>query len=204
MVIIGVTGGTGSGKTSVVRRITECFPNGTFAVIPQDSYYYDLSHVPFEQRRLTNFDHPDAFDWHLFVQQIDDLRKGKAIEQPVYDFCSSTRLKETVHVEPCEVIIIEGIMTFYDDRLRGLMDLKVYVDVPADERLIRVILRDTVERGLTLEKIIDKYRKLIKPMHEKFIEPSKQYADLVVLNVGEIDSAIEELRGEIENRMRKL
>ena len=156
MIIIGIAGGTGSGKTTVVRKIIESLPPGSVAVIPQDSYY---------KRKQTNFDHPDAFDWPLFEQQIADLRQGHPIEQPTYSYLVCTRLPETVRVEPKEVIIVEGIMSLYDKELRDLMDLKIFVDAEPDERLLRVITRDMVERGHPLEMLIDKYRNILKPMH---------------------------------------
>ncbi len=165
MIIIGIAGGTGSGKTTVVRKIIESLPPGSVAVIPQDSYYNDQSSIPLEIRKQTNFDHPDAFDWPLFEQQIADLRQGHPIEQPTYSYLVCTRLPETVRVEPKEVIIVEGIMSLYDKELRDLMDLKIFVDAEPDERLLRVITRDMVERGHPLEMLIDKYRNILKPMH---------------------------------------
>ncbi len=197
--IIGIAGGTGSGKTTLVRKIVEGFPVGCVAVIPQDSYYKDLSHIPVEIRRDTNFDHPNAFDWDLFIEQINDLRRGKTIEQPVYSYVTSSRLAETHRVEPCKVIVIEGIMAFYDKRLRELMDLKVFVDAPADERLLRVIVRDIAERDLSLDALVQKYRKRIKPMHDQFIEPMKQYADLIVSTIGDTAPAIDLIKTYIKS-----
>lgn len=191
MLIIGIAGGTGSGKTTVVRKIVESLPEGSVAVIPQDSYYNDQSALPLEVRKKTNFDHPDAFDWPLFAQQIADLRHGRAIEQPTYSYLVCTRLPETIHVEPKEVIIIEGIMSLYDKELRDLMDLKIFVDAGPDERLLRVISRDMVERGHPLEMLIDKYRDVLKPMHDQFIEPTKQFADIIVPNGGNNQKAID-------------
>lgn len=191
MLIIGIAGGTGSGKTTVVRKIIESLPEGSVAVIPQDSYYNDQSSLPLEVRKKTNFDHPDAFDWPLFARQIADLRQGRAIEQPTYSYLVCTRLPETVHVEPKEVIIIEGIMSLYDKELRDLMDLKIFVDAGPDERLLRVISRDMVERGHPLEMLIGKYRDVLKPMHDQFIEPTKQFADIIVPNGGTNQKAID-------------
>ena len=179
MIIIGIAGGTGSGKTTVVRKIIESLPLGSVAVIPQDSYYNDQSSIPLEIRKQTNFDHPDAFDWPLFEQQIAELRKGHPIEQPTYSYIICTRLPETVHVEPKEVIIVEGIMSLYDKELRDLMDLKIFVDAEPDERLLRVITRDMVERGHPLEMLIDKYRNILKPMHDEFIEPTNNMPTLL-------------------------
>ena len=190
MTIIGIAGGTGSGKTTVVRKIVEALPECSVAIIPQDSYYKDQSHIPLEDRRKTNFDHPDAFEWELLAHQIEELRQGRAIEQPTYSYITCTRLPETVHVEPREVIIMEGIMTLYDKKLRDLMDLKIYVDAGADERLLRVIERDTAERGHPLEMLIGKYRNILKPMHDEFIEPTKQFADIIIPNGGNNERAI--------------
>ena len=194
MKVIGIAGGTGSGKTTLVRRIVEGLPDGIVAVIPQDSYYKDLSHIPFDKRRDSNFDHPDAFDWELFRKQVDELRAGKAIEQPIYSYVTSTRAAETLHVDPCEVIIIEGIMALHDARLREMMDLKVFVDAPADERLLRVIVRDIAERDMALDALVEKYRKRIRPMHDEFIEPMKAYADVVVSTAGDTSAAIDLIR----------
>lgn len=203
MIIIGIAGGTGSGKTTVVRKIVESLPKGSVAVIPQDSYYNDQSDMPLEERKKTNFDHPDAFDWTLFGQQIAELRHGRAIEQPTYSYLVCTRLPETIHVEPKEVIIVEGIMSLYDKGLRDLMDLKVFVETSPDERLLRVITRDTVERGHPLEMLIDKYRNVLKPMHDQFIEPTKQFADIIVPNGGTNQKAIDILTTYIEKMLER-
>ncbi len=203
MIIIGIAGGTGSGKTTVVRKIVESLPKDSVAVIPQDSYYNDQSDMPLEERKKTNFDHPDAFDWTLFGQQIAELRHGRAIEQPTYSYLVCTRLPETIHVEPKEVIIVEGIMSLYDKGLRDLMDLKVFVETSPDERLLRVIARDTVERGHPLEMLIDKYRNVLKPMHDQFIEPTKQFADIIVPNGGTNQKAIDILTTYIEKMLER-
>ncbi len=190
MLIIGIAGGTGSGKTTVVRKIVESLPQNTVAVIPQDSYYKAQWDVPEEERKKTNFDHPDAFEWPLLAHQIAELRAGRAIEQPTYSYITCTRQAETVHVEPREVIIVEGIMTLYDKSLRDQMDLKIFVDAEPDERLLRVIERDQEERGHPLEMLITKYRNVLKPMHDEFIEPTKQYADIIIPNGGENARAV--------------
>lgn len=194
MLIIGIAGGTGSGKTTVVRKIIETLPANVVAVIPQDSYYKHQWDVPEELRKKTNFDHPNAFDWELFEQQIEDLRNGHAIEQPTYSYLTCTRQKETIHVEPREVIIVEGIMALYDKKLRDLMDLKIFVDADTDERLLRVIERDIAERGHPLEMLIDKYRNVLKPMHDEFIEPTKLYADIIIPNGGDNARAVAMMR----------
>ena len=183
--IIGIAGGTGSGKTTVVKKIVEALPPHHVAVVPLDSYYNDTSHMTDEERKAINFDHPDAFDWKLLTRQLNDLRSGKAIEQPTYSYILSNRLPETIHVEPKPVIIIEGIMTLLDKTLRNMMDLKIFVDTDPDERLIRNIERDTIDRGRTVSMVVDRYRKVLKPMHEQFIEPTKRYADLIIPQGGE-------------------
>lgn len=202
MYIIGIAGGTGSGKTTVVRKIVEALPGDKIALIPQDSYYNDTTHLSMEERRRINFDHPDAFDWELLTHQIEELRNGRAVEQPTYSYIESNRQAETVHVEPCEVIIIEGIMALWKKELRDLMDLKIFVDADSDERLIRVIQRDTVERGRTTQMVIDRYLDVLKPMHEEFIEPTKRYADLIVPQGGSNTRAIEIMRTYIIHRLR--
>jgi uridine kinase len=202
MTIIGIGGGTGSGKTTVVRKIIESLPDNSVAVIPQDSYYNDQSDLPLEVRKRTNFDHPDAFEWSLLAHQIEELRQGRAIEQPTYSYITCTRLSETIKVEPKEVIIVEGIMALYDKNLRDLMDLKIFVDADPDERLIRVIQRDTVERGRTTQMVLDRYLDVLKPMHEEFIEPTKRYADLIIPQGGHNQQAIEIMRTYIIHRIK--
>ena len=203
MLIIGIAGGTGSGKTTVVRKIVDTLPKDMVAVIPQDSYYNDQSDLPLEVRKRTNFDHPDAFEWPLLARQIDDLRHGRAIEQPTYSYLTCTRLPETVHVEPRDVIIVEGIMTLYDRKLRELMDFKIFVDAESDERLLRVIERDMAERGHPLDMLIGKYRQVLKPMHDEFIEPTKQYADIIIPNGGENARAIAMMKMYILSALNK-
>lgn len=203
MIIIGIAGGTGSGKTTVVNKIVESLPEGSVAVIPQDSYYNDQSHLPVEVRKKTNFDHPDAFDWKLLAKQIEELKQGHAIEQPTYSYLICTRLTETVHVEPKEVIIVEGIMSLYDKTLRDQMDLKIFVDAGADERLLRVIQRDIAERGHPLEMLIDKYRNTLKPMHDMFIEPTKQYADIIIPNGGDNAKAVRMMQMYVKSALKE-
>ena len=180
MTIIGIAGGTGSGKTTVVRKIVEALPPNYVAVVPQDSYYNDTTHMTDEERKAINFDHPDAFDWRLLIKQIGELKEGKAIEQPTYSYILSNRLPETVHVEPKPVIIVEGIMALVNRKLRDMMDLKIYVDCDSDVRLIRNIQRDIVERGRTVDMVVNRYLEVLKPMHEQFIEPSKRYANIII------------------------
>ena len=194
MLIIGIAGGTGSGKTTVVKKIACSLPTDSVAIIPQDSYYNHQWDVPEDVRKRTNFDHPNAFDWKLFEEQIEALRNGHAIEQPTYSYLTCTRQQATIHVEPKDVIIVEGIMALYDPKLRELMDLKIYVDAAPDERLLRVIQRDIAERGHPLEMLIDKYRNVLKPMHDEFIEPTKQFADIIIPNYGGEKRAVEMVR----------
>ena len=180
MLIIGIAGGTGSGKTTVVRKIMESLPQGEVVLLQLDSYYKDSSNVPEDRRQLINFDHPNAFDWDLLHEHILRIRAGKSIEEPIYDYITCSRQPETIHIEPREVVIIEGILSLYDTKLRDMMDLKIFVDTDPDERLIRVMQRDVMERGRTFEAVMERYMRVLKPMHEQFIEPCKSYADLIV------------------------
>lgn len=199
MTIIGIAGGTGSGKTTVVRKIAEALPPHHVVVVPLDSYYNDTSHMTEEERHAINFDHPDAFDWKLLIKQINELRNGQAVEQPTYSYIKCNRLKETLHVEPKPVIIIEGIMTLLNKKLRDMMDLKIFVDTDSDERLIRNIQRDVLERGRTVDMVISRYLEVLKPMHEQFIEPTKKYADLIIPQGGENHKGINILCKYIES-----
>jgi uridine kinase len=198
MTIIGIAGGTGSGKTTVVKHIADALPPHCVAVVPLDSYYNDTTNMTAEERRAINFDHPDAFDWKLLTEQIKMLKSGQAIEQPTYSYIESNRQKETIHVEPKPVIIIEGIMTLHYKRLRDMMDLKIFVDTDSDVRLIRNIRRDVVERGRTVDMVLDRYEKVLKPMHEQFIEPTKKFADLIIPQGGSNKTGIHILKTYIE------
>ena len=198
MTIIGIAGGTGSGKTTVVRKIAEALPPHCAVVVPLDSYYNDTSSMTEEERHAINFDHPDAFDWKLLVKQVNELRHGIAIEQPTYSYLKCNRLPETIHIEPKPVIIIEGIMTLLNKKLRDMMDLKVFVDTDSDERLIRNIKRDVVESGRTVDMVINRYLEVLKPMHEQFIEPTKKYADIIIPQGGENRTGIDILCKYIE------
>ena len=202
--IIGIAGGTGSGKTTVVKKIVEALPPHHVAVVPLDSYYNDTSHMTEEERRAINFDHPDAFDWKLLIKQINDLREGRAIEQPTYSYLKCNREKETIHVEPKPVIIVEGIMTLLNKRLRDMMDLRIFVDCDPDERLIRNIQRDTIDRGRTVSMVVDRYLKVLKPMHEQFIEPSKKFADIIVPEGGYNEVALEMLNERIHALLKEV
>ena len=183
--IIGIAGGTGSGKTTVVKKIVEALPPHHVAVVPLDSYYNDTTSMTEEERHAINFDHPDAFDWKLLIKQINELREGRAIEQPTYSYLKCNRLPETIHVEPKPVIIVEGIMTLLNKKLRDIMDIRIFVDCDSDERLIRNIQRDTVERGRDVQTVLDLYLSVLKPMHEQFIEPTKRFAHIIIPEGGD-------------------
>jgi len=202
MLIIGIAGGTGSGKTTVVSKIIESLPPNEVVLLPQDSYYKDSSHVPVEERQNINFDHPDAFDWELLTSHLKMLKEGKTIEQPTYSYITCTRGPETIHIEPCDVVIVEGILTLCNKKLREQMNLKVFVDTDSDERLIRVINRDIKERGRTASQVMDRYTKVLKPMHLQFIEPTKRYADLIIPEGGTNKMAIHILTMYIKNNLR--
>lgn len=203
MLIIGIAGGTGSGKTTVVKKIIDSFPQGEVAVMPQDNYYKDSSHVPPELRQQINFDEPGAIEWPLLVGHLKQLKEGKSIEMPTYSYLTCTRQKETITVEPRDVVIVEGILVLCDPELRGMMDVRVFVDADADERLIRVISRDCVERGRTPKMVIDRYQEVLKPMHCQYIEPSKRFADLIVPQGGSNTVAITLLTDYIESRLKR-
>lgn len=203
MLIIGIAGGTGSGKTTVVKKIIDSLPAGEVVLLPQDSYYKDSSHIPAEKRQSINFDHPNAFDWPLLSKHVAMLRNGQSIEQPTYSYLTCSRQAETIHIQPREVIIIEGILALCDPELRSMMDLKIFVDTDPDERLIRVIQRDVLERGRTAEAVMERYTRVLKPMHLQFIEPSKRYADLIVPEGGENDVAIHILTMYIKKHLHQ-
>ena len=198
MTIIGIAGGSGSGKTTVVKQIVKALPPHCAAVVPLDSYYNDTTGLTPEERKQINFDHPDAFDWKLLTEQIKKLKNGEAIEQPTYSYIESNRLKETVHVEPKPVIIIEGIMALHYKKLRDMMDLKIFVDTDSDVRLMRNIRRDVVERGRTVDMVLEHYETAVKPMHEQFIEPTKKFADIIIPSGGDNKTGIHILKTYIE------
>lgn len=199
MLIIGIAGGTGSGKSTVVRKIIDSLPKDEVAVLPQDCYYKDNHHIPLEERLGMNYDEPAAIEWSLLTRQLAQLGRGESIEMPTYDFITCSRLKETIHVEPREVVVVEGILVLTDKKLRDMMDVKVFVDAEADERLIRVIHRDCIERGRTPQMVIDRYQAVVKPMHELHIEPSKRYADLIVPQGGHNKVAVKLLTDYIRS-----
>lgn len=202
MLIIGVAGGTGSGKTTVVNNILKKLSSDEVIVISQDNYYRDGSHLPFEVREKTNFDHPRSIDFELLVEHLKKLKKGKTIHQPVYSFLTHSRTGEEITTPAKKVIIVEGILVLTNPDLRELFDLKVYVHTASDERLIRRIRRDIQERGRDLEEVITRYQKTLKPMHEQFIEPSKDYADIIIPNEGKKNTvAIDVMRTVINNKL---
>ncbi len=202
MLIIGIAGGTGSGKTTVVNKIINALPPGEVAVMPQDSYYKDSSHVPPEERQKINFDEPASIEWTLLEKHLKELKEGKTIEMPTYSYLTCTRQPETVTVQPRDVVIVEGILVLTDPAMRDMMDVKVFVDTDADDRLIRVIARDCVERGRTPMMVINRYQDVLKPMHQMYIEPSKRFADLIVPQGGNNIVAINLLTDYIESRLR--
>lgn len=203
MIVIGIAGGTGSGKTTVVNKIINSLPSGEVAVIPQDSYYKDSSHVPVEERSKINFDEPNAIEWPLLVEHLKQLKEGKTVDMPTYSYISCTRQAETIEVKPSDVVIVEGILVLTDPILRSMMDVKVFVDADADDRLIRVIARDCIERGRTPQMVIDRYEDVLKPMHLQHIEPCKRFADIIVPQGGSNIVAIRLLTDYIESRLNK-
>ena len=190
-VVIGVAGGSGSGKTSVTKAIYDSFKGHSITMIQQDFYYKDQSDLPFEERLKTNYDHPLAFDNDLLIEHIEKLLRYEPIEKPVYDYSIHTRSKEVIAVEPKDVIILEGILILEDERLRNLMDIKLYVDTDADIRIIRRLSRDIKERGRTLDSVIEQYTNVVRPMHNQFIEPTKRYADVIIPEGGQNHVAID-------------
>lgn len=202
-IIIGVTGGSGSGKTTVSKAIYNQLHGQAIQIITQDTYYNDQSSMTMAERKAVNYDHPLAFDTDLLIKQLTDLRNNKAIEMPVYDYTQYTRSAETVHVEPQDVIILEGILILDDERLRDLMDIKVYVDTDDDIRIIRRIKRDMAERGRTLDSVINQYLATVKPMYHQFVEPTKRYADIIVPEGGENRVAIDILTTKVRDILVK-
>ena len=203
MLVIGIAGGSGSGKTTVVKAITDKLSEDKVVVIPQDSYYKDSSDLSDEEKRNHNFDHPDAIEWDLLCEQLKALKEGKSVEQPIYSFISCTRSKtETKHVEPAEIIIIEGILIFTCPELRNQMDIKIFVDADDDDRLMRVMERDISERGKDVHWVIERYSRTVKPMYLQFIEPSKRYADVIIPQGGHNKVAIEVITATVEKFLK--
>ena len=201
--VIGVAGGSGSGKSTVTREVLASIGPEMAAVVMQDDYYLDQSHLSPEERRKTNYDHPDAFDWPLMVQHVQALRRGEAIEMPTYDFAQDNRASETVTVKPAPVIVIEGLFALYDADLRKMMSLKIFVDTAPDVRFIRRLQRDIAERGRSTENVIQQYLETVRPMHKQFIEPTKRRAD-VILPHGANGPAVDIITTKVVNVIRDL
>ena len=199
--IIGIAGGTGPGKSTVARNVAKALSTSSVAFIDMDAYYRNFAHVPLEERRHINWDHPDAFDWDLLLTQLTALLGGESIDKPIYDFVSHTRSAQTASIPTAEVIVIDGILLFVDARVRDLCDVKVFVDADADIRLIRRIRRDVAKRGRALEEVIEQYLTTVQPMHLQFVEPSKRYADVIVPRGGHNPVAIEMIVAKIERRL---
>lgn len=198
MLIIGIAGGSGSGKSTVVKKIVKRLPKDSVSVIYQDSYYKDNGHLDPEERSKINFDHPSAIEFNLLVKHLDMLREGKTVQMPIYSYLTCARAKETIPVFPREVVIVEGILILANPRMRERMDIKIFVDADADDRLMRVIRRDIEERGRSFLDVLEHYEKFVKPMHLQFIEPSKRYAELIVPQGGENHVAIDVITSMIK------
>ncbi len=201
MFVIGIAGGTGSGKTTVVKKILSQLNKKQVSFLAQDSYYKDNSHLPMEERQKMNFDHPESIEFDLLCEHIELLKKQQSVEQPTYSYLTCTRQEETIHVDPKPVIIVEGILIYTYKPLVDLIDIKVFVDADADDRLSRVIQRDMSERGRTAEMVLERYEETVKPMHLQFIEPSKRVADIIVPQGGMNDIAIGVLLNTIEKKL---
>lgn len=203
MIIIGIAGGTGSGKTTVVRKIANVVPEKNVAILMQDSYYNDNAHLSFEERQKINYDHPNSIDFDLLLKQINDLKTNQPIEQPIYSYTTHTRTGDYTVIHPKEILIVEGILIFTNEELRKLCDIKIFVHTDSDLRLIRRIKRDINERGRDLDEVLTRYEKTLKPMHNRFIEPTMKYADLIIPVGGENKVAIDILTSMINEKIKK-
>lgn len=201
MLIVGIAGGTGSGKTTVVNKLMKKFPNGEVIVIPQDAYYKDNSHIPPGERQKINFDHPDSLEFSLLISHLQQLKKGLSVQMPVYSYLTCLRSEETITVKPARVVLVEGILILTDPLLRNIFDIKVFVDADADDRLGRVIQRDIAERGRSVQMVLRRYHDTVKPSHLQFIEPSKRYADIIIPGGGENEVGIEVIVSIIEKHL---
>ena len=201
--IIGIAGGSGSGKSTVARKVAESLSEASVAFIDMDAYYRNFSQLPMEERRLVNWDHPDAFDFELLAEHLDRLAAGEAIDKPVYDFVSHTRSERVVRIAPADVVVIDGILLFVDEAVRSRCDVKVFVDADADIRLIRRIRRDMAMRGRPLDEILAQYLSTVQPMHQQFVEPSKRYADVIIPQGGHNTIAIEMIVAKIHRRLHQ-
>ena len=200
-IIIGVAGGTASGKTTVSRKILETVGVDHLAYIEHDAYYRDLSHLPFEERKTFNFDHPDSLEDELMIAHLETLLQGQPVEIPVYDFAQYIRTDQLKKIEPRRVILVEGILIFVDKKLRNMMDIKIYVDAPPDLRLIRRLKRDITDRGRTVNHVIEQYLETVRPMHEEFVEPSKRFADVIIPRGGRNIKAIQMVVAQIQRML---
>ncbi|KGO91183.1 uridine kinase [Flavobacterium subsaxonicum] len=201
MLIIGIAGGTGSGKTTVVQQIMNEIPQTEVGIISQDHYYRETSHLSYDERAKINFDHPRAIDFELMVTHLKELRAGNAIPQPVYSFVTHNRTNDTITTHPCKVMIVEGILILADAQLRDLFDIKIYVHADSDERLIRRLKRDIAERGRDMREVLNRYQTTLKPMHEQFIEPTKAFADIIIPNDRYNTVAIDVVRAVINQKI---
>ncbi len=203
MLIIGIAGGSGSGKTTVVKKVIKSLPKDSVAVISQDAYYKDNGHLSQEEKSKINFDHPSSIEFSLLVKHLDMLKEGKAIDMPIYSYLTCARAKETIPIAPKDVVIVEGILILSNPRMRDRMDIKVFVDADGDDRLMRIIWRDIEERGRNFQQVLDHYEHYVKPMHQQFIEPSKRYADIIVPMGGKNQIAIDILSSRIRMQNHK-
>jgi uridine kinase len=201
MLIIGIAGGSGSGKSTVVKQVIKHLPKEVVTVIPQDAYYKDNGHKSAEERARINFDHPTSIEWGLLINQLETLKTGASIEMPIYSYVTCARSKETITINPAQVIIVEGILILTNPRLRKKMDIKVYVDADGDDRLMRIIRRDLEERGRSFQQVLEHYDSFVKPMHLQFIEPTKRYADIIVPQGGQNKVAIDILSSRIKTHI---
>ncbi|MEI6766717.1 MAG: uridine kinase [Bacteroidota bacterium] len=203
MLIIGIAGGSGSGKSTVVKKIVDQLPTNSVAVIPQDAYYRDNGHLSLEEREKINFDHPSSIEFNLLVQHLDTLKSGQSVEMPVYSYLTCGRAEETITIIPHKVIIVEGILILTNARMRERCDIKVFVDADPDDRLMRIIRRDIQERGRTFQEALEHYEKWVKPMHQLFIEPTKRHADIIIPLGGANSVAIDILSSKIKMNLNK-
>lgn len=204
MLIIGIAGGSGSGKTTVVNRIVELLPEGSVSVIVQDAYYWDNGHLSPEEKKMINFDHPDSIEWDLLTRHLDLLREGHAIDMPTYSYVECARLDKTIRINPTRVTIVEGILVFTNPELRSRFNVKAFVDADPDDRLSRIMSRDIIDRGRDVQEVIRHYYTFVKPMHLQFIEPTKRYADIIVPQGGENLVAIDILASKIKTNLSEL
>jgi uridine kinase len=203
MLIIGIAGGSGSGKTTVVNKIVDTLPKKSVAVMPQDAYYYDNGHLSQEEKIKINFDHPNSIEWNLLTHHLDKLQKGKTISMPIYNYVTCARAKETITVEPKKVIIVEGILILNNPELRKRLNVKLFVSTENDDRLIRIIRRDIIERGRSYNDVLEHYETFVKPMHQQFIEPSKRHADVIIPEGGKNQVAIDMVVSRIKMNLSK-